>query len=163
MKTQKTPIKILTTDALMTALLILTGMIKLPSFVPGAEFQLSAPFAIYIVTLLGFKRYLGIGVCASCIQLMLGTHTILNVIIAMAFRIIAGTIVTVFPNRKIGMLIAGPLGTTGARIILAQIIHIPVASVIGAAVPGMLFTVVCVYLFLPVLKRLENTTFLQKE
>lgn len=103
MKPNKSQTKTLTTDALLTTLLILTGMIKLPSFVPGAEFQLSAPLAILIVTLLGFKRYLGIGICSSCIQLMLGTHTILNVTIAMIFRIVAGTIVTLAPHKKTAM------------------------------------------------------------
>lgn len=163
MKPNKSQTKTLTTDALLTTLLILTGMIKLPSFVPGAEFQLSAPLAILIVTLLGFKRYLGIGICSSCIQLMLGTHIILNVTIAMIFRIVAGTIVTLAPHKKTGILLAGPFGTIAARIVLAQILHIPALPLLGAAIPGMIFTVACVSLFLPILKKITGTTFLPKE
>ncbi len=156
-------IKRITTDAIMTTLLILAGMIKIPSFVQGAEFQLSAPLAICIVSLLGFKRYLGIGICSSCIQLMLGTHTIFNVTISMVFRIVAGTVVTLFPHKKTGILLAGPLGTAMARIVLAQILHIPAFPLLGAAIPGMIFTVACVFVLLPVLKGIGINTFLPKE
>ena len=67
-------------DGMFTALLILLGMIKLPSILPGAEFQLSAPYAVCLVAGVGFWRYLGIGVCASLVQLMMGTHTLWNVL-----------------------------------------------------------------------------------
>ena len=58
--------------------------------IPGTEFQLSAPFAICIAGIFGFGRYLQIGILASSSNLLLGTHTILNVLIAMVFRIVAG-------------------------------------------------------------------------
>lgn len=76
-------------DGMFTALLILLGMIKLPSILPGAEFQLSAPYAVCLVASVGFWRYLGIGVCASLVQLMMGTHTPWNVLVAMVFRVAA--------------------------------------------------------------------------
>ena len=87
-------------DGMFTALLILLGMIKLPSILPGAEFQLSAPYAVCLVAGVGFWRYLGIGVCASLVQLMMGTHTPWNVLVAMVFRVAAGLIVSLLPGKK---------------------------------------------------------------
>ena len=67
---------------------------------PGAEFQLSAPYAVCLVAGVGFWRYLGIGVCASLVQLMMGTHTPWNVLVAMVFRVAAGLIVSLLPGKK---------------------------------------------------------------
>lgn len=49
---------------MLTAILVILGMIKIPSVIPGAEFQLSAPYAVCLASLVGFGRYLGIGICA---------------------------------------------------------------------------------------------------
>lgn len=35
-------------DGLVSVLLLITGMFKIPSFLPGAEFQISAPFAVAV-------------------------------------------------------------------------------------------------------------------
>ena len=132
-------------DGMFTALLILLGMIKLPSILPGAEFQLSAPYAVCLVAGVGFWRYLGIGVCASLVQLMMGTHTLWNVLVAMVFRVAAGLIV-----------LAGPVGTGCARVVLAGVLGVPVLPLLAAAVPGMVFTGVCVALLEPVLRRIPG-------
>lgn len=152
-KKRKYSVGQMTMDGAITAILVILGMIKIPSFIPGAEFQLSAPFAVLVVSGVGFMRYLGIGVCASAIQLMLGTHTLWNVLIAMVFRMVAGAIVTFF-SKKTGLYLAGPLGTLCGRIVLAVLLNVPAIPLITAAVPGMIFTVVCVYVFAPVMKRL---------
>ena len=78
---------------------------------PGAEFQLSAPYAVCLVAGVGFWRYLGIGVCASLVQLMMGTHTPWNVLVAMVFRVAAGLIVSLLPGKTWAMVLAGPVGT----------------------------------------------------
>lgn len=57
-------------DGVFTAILVALGMIKLPSLFPGAEFQLSAPYAVCLAAMVGFKRYLIIGICSSIIQLL---------------------------------------------------------------------------------------------
>ena len=130
-------------DGMFTALLILLGMIKLPSILPGAEFQLSAPYAVCLVAGVGFWRYLSIGVCASLVQLMMGTHTPWNVLVAMVFRVAAGLIVSLLPGKTWAMVLAGVLG-------------VPVLPLLGAAVPGMVFTGVCVALLEPVLRRIPG-------
>ena len=73
-------IRRLALDGIFTAVLVILGMIKLPSLIPGAEFQLSAPYAVCLAAAVGFKRYLGTGICSSAIQLLLGTHTVWNVL-----------------------------------------------------------------------------------
>lgn len=146
----------LTIDSMLTVMLVLTGMIKIPSFIPGAEFQVSAPFAIGIAVMVGFGRYLGIGICASFIQLLLGTQTIWNVLIAMIFRIVAGSIITLFPKNKLAMIVAGPMGTIVARIVFAFILKVPAETLLLAAIPGMIFTAVLVVIFQPTFQLLKN-------
>lgn len=41
-------VKNLAIDGIMAALLFLVGLLKIPSFIPGTEFQLSAPYAVAI-------------------------------------------------------------------------------------------------------------------
>ena len=78
--------------AILAAMIGITGAIKLPNIIPGVEFQLSAPLAVAICCVFGFKRYIIAGCLASAISLMLGTHNLLNVAIQMQFRIIAGAV-----------------------------------------------------------------------
>ena len=147
----------LTQDAMFMVILVILGMIKLPSFIPGAEFQLSAPYAVCLAMLVGFKRYFCIGIAASALQLMIGTHTIFNVIISLVFRIVAGLIATKAPfGKKISMVVAGPLGTACGRFALAAITQVTVWPLLAAAVPGMLFTAVTVLLFEPVMRKLAQ-------
>ncbi len=127
-------------DSMFTAILVILGMIKIPSVIPGAEFQLSAPYAVCLASLVGFGRYLGIGICASIIQLLLGTHTIYNVIVAMVFRIVAGLFIEFFPNKKVSIILSGPLGTASARIVVSFLLHVSIAPLMLAAIPGMIFT-----------------------
>ncbi|MCI8287522.1 MAG: hypothetical protein HFH89_07710, partial [Lachnospiraceae bacterium] len=58
----KEKIREMTTTALLAVLLAVMGMFRLPSLLPGCEFQLSAPFAVCIAACFGFKKYLKIGV-----------------------------------------------------------------------------------------------------
>ena len=145
--------KRLVQDGVFTAILIVLGMIKLPSVFPGAEFQLSAPYAVYLASMVGFKRYLGIGICSSFIQFILGTHSIYNVIVAMVFRIVAGMIIEWCPIQRISLVIAGPVGTACARVVMAYILSIPLQPLLVAAFPGMIFTPVVVLLLNQAVKR----------
>lgn len=88
-------VKNLTMDGMWVVLLFISGLFKIPSPIPGTEFQLSAPLAISIGRIRGFLHYLTIGIIASIIGMILGLQTIYNVIIAMVYRIVAGLILTV--------------------------------------------------------------------
>ena len=44
--------------ALLAAFIAVSGAFKLPSFIPGSEFQLSAPIAVAICGVFGIKKYL---------------------------------------------------------------------------------------------------------
>ena len=147
-------IRRLALDGILTAVLVLLGMIKLPSLIPGAEFQLSAPYAVCLSASVGFRRYLGIGICSSVIQLMLGTHTLWNVVIAMVFRVAAGGIAAKKPTGRVRILLAGPIGTGCARLVLAALLQVPVIPLLSAAFPGMVFTAVCTAFFYPVFCRI---------
>lgn len=150
---KKYSVQMLVQDSILTVLLIILGMIKLPSVIPGAEFQLSAPYAVCVAAIVGFRRYLQIGICASLIQLLLGTHTILNVLIAMVFRIVAGLLINMAPKNKVLLSMAGPAGTACARIVLAIVLKVSSLPLLAAALPGMIFTALSVHMFLPVLQR----------
>ena len=143
----------LTADGFLTAILVILGMIKLPSLIPGAEFQLSAPYAVCLAASVGFRRYLGIGVCASCIQLLLGTHTVWNVGIAMVFRLAAGALAAWRPSGRLRLMLAGPVRTGCARLTLAAIFQVPVLPLLAAALPGMVFTAACTGVLYPVFCR----------
>ena len=80
--------KELTLISLLAVIIAISGSFKIPGIIPGTEFQLSAPIAIAICAAFGFKRYIAAGVIASTINLIMGTHTILNIIVAMAFRVV---------------------------------------------------------------------------
>ena len=144
----------LTTDAVFTVILVVLGMIKLPSLIPGAEFQLSAPYAVCLASVVGFKRYLCIGICSSLIQFMLGTHTVWNVLIAMVFRIVAGLILTFLPNNRLVVAISGPAGTAAARTVIAAVLNLPLWPLLAAAAPGMVFTAIASLILLPVFRRI---------
>lgn len=145
--------KDLTLTALLAVLLAIFGTFKIPGIVPGTEFQLSAPFAVCIAALFGFRRYLLIGVLASMINLLLGTHTILNVLIAMVFRLVAGGIITIGGVKPLILAISGPVGTACGRIVLAAVLHTSVGVLLVGAVPGMIFTAVASLVMYPILKR----------
>lgn len=57
--------------ALLAAFIAVSGTFKLPSFIPGSEFQLSAPIAVAICGVFGIKKYLLAGILASAGGLLL--------------------------------------------------------------------------------------------
>ena len=153
MKTRE-KIREMTATALLAAILAVLGMFKLPSIIPGCEFQLSAPFAVCIAACFGFKRYIKIGILASAINLILGTHTIVNVTIAMIFRLVAGGVLSIFGVNPFTLAISGPLGTAAGRLVLGCISGTDSLVLIAAAVPGMAFTAAGVAVMYPVMRRL---------
>ena len=144
----------MTTTGLLAAVLAVLGMFKLPGILPGCEFQLSAPFAVCIAACFGFKRYVRIGILASAINLLLGTHTIVNVTIAMIFRLIAGGSLALFGANPVTRDFSGPLGTMAGRLALGIISGTDPLALMAAALPGMVFTAVGASVMYPVMKRL---------
>lgn len=146
--------KELAITAMLAAVLAILGTFKIPAILPGAEFQLSAPFALCLAACFGFRRYFTIGILASAINLLLGTHTILNVTIALVFRIVAGGIVAVFGAKPVVLAVSGPVGTASGRLVLALITHISPLPLLAGAVPGMIFTAVLTPVMYPAMRRI---------
>lgn len=143
----------LTDTALLTALITVTGAIKLPGFIPGTEFQLSAPLAVAICGVFGVTKYLTAGVLSSVIGLIIGSQTILNVCIAMVFRVTVAIVIAIFGTSLPVLFIAGPLGSSVARLSLGGILGKAVIPLLLAAVPGMIYTVLAAYPLTLLLKR----------
>ncbi|NBI71784.1 hypothetical protein D3Z50_12050 [Clostridiaceae bacterium] len=137
----------LASDAILSVLLLITGMFKIPSFLPGAEFQISAPFAVAIAKNFGFKRYLMIGIASSFCGFALGVQNLLNIAVAMIYRIVAGAILALYKDSKFAVIISGPCGTLLSRIILAQLTGADMRLLILYALPGMVFTAVTAPVF----------------
>ena len=132
----------MTTTAMLAVLILLSGSLKIPSPVAGGEFQLSAPIAVLICALFGFKRYIIAGVLASILVMMLGIHTIFSVIIQMSFRLVTGATMALFGTNLLTVIISGPLGTLFARIVMWQVTGVSWIALTAAAAPGMVFTAV---------------------
>lgn len=132
----------LSTIALLAVLILISGSFKIPSPIIGSEFQLSAPIAVLICGCFGFKRYITAGIIASMLGLLLGMHNIINVIVQMLFRLVAGGTIAILGSNLPAVIISGPLGTFTARLVLWQITGINWQILVAAAVPGMIFTAV---------------------
>ena len=153
----------MTTTAMLAVLILLSGTFKIPSPVAGGEFQLSAPIAVLICALFGFKRYIIAGILASTLGMMLGIHTIFSVIIQMSFRIVTGAVMALFGTNLLTVTISGPLGTLFARIVMWQITGVSWLALTAAAAPGMVFTAVAAgALYKPAQKLLHKVVLLRQ-
>jgi hypothetical protein len=126
--------------ALLCALITISGAFKIPGLVPGMEFQLSAPIAVAICGVFGIKNYLCAGILSSMIGLILGTQNILNVCIALLFRVVVAVVHFGIGPTRLFYICSGPLGTFLARMALSFIIGKAAYPLVAAAVPGMIFT-----------------------
>lgn len=139
--------------SLLACLIIITGMFKIPTGIPGSEFQLSAPIAVAIAAVFGFKRYFFAGIIASLILFLLGIHSILNVEISLIFRVTVGLIIVLFGTSIPVLVVAGPLGTMVSRFGLAFTLGTSFLPLLFLAIPGMVITAICVY---PITKMLQT-------
>ena len=153
----------MTTTAMLAVLILLSGTFKIPSPVAGGEFQLSAPIAVLICALFGFKRYIIAGILASTLGMMLGVHTIFSVIIQMSFRIVTGAVMALFGTNLLTVTISGPLGTLFARIVIWQITGVSWLALTAAAAPGMVFTAVGAGLMYKPAQKLLHRVILSKQ
>lgn len=136
-----------TTTALLGVLILISGSFKIPSPIAGGEFQLSAPIAVLICACFGFKRYIIAGVLASLLGMMLGMHNIINVLVQMVFRIVAGGTMALLGTNLLTVAISGPLGTFAARLVLWQVTGVSWVALTAAAAPGMIFTAIAASVF----------------
>ena len=146
----------ITEIALLTALIAVTGAFKLPGLFPGAEFQLSAPLAVAICSVFGFRKYIVAGILASSIGMMLGTQNFFHMLIAMQFRLVVGAVLALGHDRPWALLAAGPIGTTIARLTLAVFLGQAAYAMVAAAVPGMIFTAAAAPLLARTLRRVQT-------
>lgn len=150
--------KALTETALLVTLITISGAIKIPGLFPGTEFQLSAPLAVAICAVFGFSKYITAGILASLIGLILGTQTILNVGIAMIFRVVVGVCLAAFGTSWPVLVVAGPLGSAVARLALGGILGRAAVPLVLAAVPGMVYTALTAWPLALLLRRVKVQT-----
>ena len=146
--------KEITQISCIAAILSIFAMMKLPSILPGLEFQLSAPVSLLILALFGIKKYFIGGLLSSFILLILGVFNPLNLIISFCFRLVAILIVYIFKVNVFSFVIASILGSTLSRLILSQILNLPISIVMLNAIPGMIFTII---LMVPLYLSLSKT------
>lgn len=126
--------------ALLSVLIAVSGAFKIPGFVPGSEFQMSAPIAVAVCGVYGAKKYIVAGLIASGLSLALGTHTFFNVLVAMTFRLVVALTWTFLGSGKIFYTFSGPMGTIAARGVVALLLGKGFYALAAAAFPGIIFT-----------------------
>lgn len=147
----------ITDIAMLAALLTVAGAIKLPSLLPGLEFQISAPLAVAICFVFGFKKYILVGILSSAISLALGTHNLFNVAIAMQFRLMVGLVYVLCGKHYWSIALAGPIGTFTARITLGLVLGKGVWALVAVALPGMVFTFIMAPFMVKLLQRISQS------
>lgn len=140
----------------LASFITITGTIKLPGLLPGTEFQLSAPLAVAICAVFGFKNYLLAGVLSSFMGLAIGMQNLLNVLIAMIFRLTVGIILSFFGSSKLVVILAGPVGSMAARTVLGGLVGQGILPLILAAIPGMIYTALAAWPFTVILKKVKT-------
>ncbi|MDU2063569.1 MAG: hypothetical protein E6713_01915 [Sporomusaceae bacterium] len=148
----------MTVTALLAALIAVSGSLKLPGILPGTEFQLSAPLAVAVCAVYGFRRYFLAGVLASLAMLLLGTQTIFNTTIALLFRLTVGAVLALGGTSFITVAIAGPIASFAARLTLMLVIGQAAWAVVFAAVPGMVYTAIAAWPLTLLLRRVRRET-----
>lgn len=148
--------------ALLGAFITVSGAIKLPSIIPGAEFQLSAPIAVAICYVFGLKNYFIVGILSSLLGLLLGTQTLFNVGLAMIFRISVAMTMLILGRNKLSILIAGPLASTISRLSITLLLDKLAYALLVAAIPGMIYTALLSIPLVTILQRLRQTFWRQE-
>ncbi len=78
--------KDITQISVIAAILTILAALKIPSIIPGLDFQLSAPAALLILAFFGIKKYFLGGLLSSLLLLVFGVFNPINVIISIIFR-----------------------------------------------------------------------------
>lgn len=126
--------------ALLASMLTVLGAVRLPSLLPGAEFQLSAPLAVAVCAVFGWRRYLTAGLIASAVSLLLGLQHPFHVLIALQFRVVVAVVLGLCGSGNLPVILAGPLGTLTARLTVSLVLGKAALALVMAALPGMALT-----------------------
>ncbi|VBB07450.1 biotin biosynthesis biox [Lucifera butyrica] len=149
-------IRQLTETGLLAALITITGAIKLPGLFPGTEFQLSAPLAVAICGVFGFRQYIIAGVISSLLGLALGTQNGLAVLVAMVFRLTAGGVLYLGGSSWPVVAIAGPVASAAARMVVGLVVNVSPWPLLVAALPGMAYTAAASWPLTLILRKIKN-------
>ncbi len=103
--------------------------------------------------LIAAEKYIAAGLIASSLCLVLGIHSILNVLVAMTFRLVVALVWIFLGSRKIFYIFSGPLGTMAARGAISLILGKGFYALVVAAFPGMIFTMISSCFFAGLLER----------
>lgn len=153
---ERDKVRWMTETAVLAVLITVTGAVKLPGLVPGTEFQLSAPLAVAICATFGFRKYIAAGMIASAVGLFIGTQTIVNVAVAMIFRLVVGAVIGGLGTAWPIVVLAGPLGSAIARLALSGLIGKAALPLLIAAIPGMLYTAVVAWPLTVLLRKVRQ-------
>lgn len=147
--------KDITQISVIAAILTILAVLKIPSIIPGLDFQLSAPAALLILALFGIKKYFLGGLLSSLLLLVFGVFNPINVIISIIFRVIAIAVVYLLKINVLSLVLASVLGSLVSRLLLSIILNLPVWVVLLNAIPGVIFTlIVAIPLYLTLRKRM---------
>ncbi|WP_432869412.1 QueT transporter family protein [Staphylococcus aureus] len=143
--------KDITQISVIAAILTILAVLKIPSIIPGLDFQLSAPAALLILAFFGIKKYFLGGLLSSLLLLVFGVFNPINVIISIIFRVIAIAVVYLLKINVLSLVLASVLGS----LVLSIILNLPVWVVLLNAIPGVIFTlIVAIPLYLTLRKRM---------
>lgn len=149
--------------ALLAVLITVSSTIKIPSPFAGAEFQMSAPIAVVICAYFGFKKYFIAGVVSSAVGFMLGTQTILNIVIALTFRLVVGIVLFIAGPGFIPISLSGLLGSIAARGVITLLIGKGFTAMVIVAIPGLVFTMIVSWPLYKIVKKTMSRTSFNKE
>ena len=86
--------------------------------------------------------------------MMLGMHNIINVLVQMVFRVVAGGTMALLGTNLLTVAVRGPLGPFAARLVLWQVTGVNWMILTAAAFPGMILTAVAAGAFYKPAKQL---------
>lgn len=118
--------KDITQISVIAAILTILAVLKIPSIIPGLDFQLSAPAALLILAFFGIKKYFLGGLLSSLLLLVFGVFNPINVIISIIFRVIAIAVVYLLKINVLSLVLASVLGSLVSRLLLSIILNLPV-------------------------------------
>lgn len=150
------PVKGIAETALLALLIYGSGLLRVPGLLPGSEFQLSAPIAVAVCGVFGFKTYILAGLTASLLGALLGTANAFQLLIAMCFRLSVGAVWLLCGSSRFFYLCAGPAGTAFARYALSLVLGQGFFPLLAAAIPGMLYTAASAWFFGKLLARCKR-------
>ncbi|GBV25696.1 hypothetical protein M1K005_1288 [Staphylococcus aureus] len=122
--------KDITQISVIAAILTILAVLKIPSIIPGLDFQLSAPAALLILAFFGIKKYFLGGLLSSLLLLVFGVFNPINVIISIIFRVIAIAVVYLLKINVLSLVLASVLGSLVSRLLIYYFKFTCVGSVV---------------------------------